>query len=656
MIRTLLSLLTFSSLGFAIALANSSTACGQTLSGGNLDVVGTPLADQVVFLIRGADLVVDVNGVESFFNLADVNSISISTIAGDDDIRNNTSIPMDADGGAGADRIFGGSGDDEIFGGGDDDSLFGRDGNDEIIGGSGTDFLFGGNGDDVLTIANPQAGDDRLFGGAGDDVLENGGEQFGGPGNDTLISRLPGARLSGGPGDDSISFSLPFFTRQGPAVFGGTGNDLIQDSFSTIFSFGIFSGTAEISNAFVDGGPGADVIGDRVDEPAVLLLPDGALLIAGGATDDSLSVTTELGMLVARVSNSTTNIEQIFAPEDVNSILLLGMEGDDVLVNSSDMPALFRGGFGDDVCVTNTDNDECRNTSDGGNDIYLLNGGCVDHRIRQSFESIFVMGSARDEMVELNSWHDGGPLTEISQIDLGGGDDYYFGIRNSSTPVIVRGGSGDDFLQGGLAANDEQLFGDSGDDVIEGNAGFESIFGGAGDDTIAAELIGNEINRVISGVASRDGSGSFVQGGLGNDVITGGGGADRLLGGAGEDFVRGLDGDDFLAGGIGNDTLLGEEGNDILRGASGNDQLIGGEGEDIIFGGLGDDRLLGVGEDDVLRGEGGNDELNGGAGDDLLFGGSGDDTLLGTSGNDRLNGEDGTDSLNGGSGTNVLNQ
>lgn len=67
-------------------------------------------------------------------------------------------------------------------------------------------------------------------------------------------------------------------------------------------------------------------------------------------------------------------------------------------------------------------------------------------------------------------------------------------------------------------------------------------------------------------------------------------------------------GDDMVYGGLANDFLVGGAGNDELVGRAGNDSFIGGGGNDMIFGGVGDDTaIFNVGTDGidtVVLGEG----------------------------------------------------
>ena len=72
-------------------------------------------------------------------------------------------------------------------------------------------------------------------------------------------------------------------------------------------------------------------------------------------------------------------------------------------------------------------------------------------------------------------------------------------------------------------------------------------------------------------------------------------------------------GDDLISTGFGNDFLVGGAGNDQLSGNQGNDSFIGGAGDDVIFGGAGDDiAIFNVSTDGADRTAlgGGNDVVN----------------------------------------------
>jgi Ca2+-binding RTX toxin-like protein len=65
----------------------------------------------------------------------------------------------------------------------------------------------------------------------------------------------------------------------------------------------------------------------------------------------------------------------------------------------------------------------------------------------------------------------------------------------------------------------------------------------------------------------------YIRGGAGPDRLIGGPGNDRLLGGGGDDFLSGGPEDDVLLGGPGNDILIRGPGSDVLRGGPGDDLI-----------------------------------------------------------------------------------
>lgn len=109
------------------------------------------------------------------------------------------------------------------------------------------------------------------------------------------------------------------------------------------------------------------------------------------------------------------------------------------------------------------------------------------------------------------------------------------------------------------------------------------------------------------------------------DELTGTSGDDILVGTNGQDTINGLDGDDDLSGAGGADAIEGGSGDDVVSGGSGADQLSGSDGDDRLAGGSGNDQLDGGGDIDRLLGGSGDDTLIGGANGDHLDGGSGFD-------------------------------
>jgi 5'-nucleotidase len=147
-----------------------------------------------------------------------------------------------------------------------------------------------------------------------------------------------------------------------------------------------------------------------------------------------------------------------------------------------------------------------------------------------------------------------------------------------------------------------------------------------------------------------DGSGGEIRGTSGNDVIVGTLGADTIFTGDGDDIVCGLGGNDKVFAGRGKDTVIGGPGNDKIFGGPGKDLLRGGAGNDRLIGGSGNDKLIAGFGRDFARGGPGADLLTGGTGNDKLHAGPGPDRVVGGNGNDRLRGDGGRDIVSGGLG------
>ena len=249
---------------------------------------------------------------------------------------------------------------------------------------------------------------------------------------------------------------------------------------------------------------------------------------------------------------------------------------------------------------------------------------------------------------------------------------------------------GNDYIAGG--AEDDMIFGQMGDDVIQGDGTADfagGIDAGASRDPVTGLLIVNPSIEDYLGVG-RDGD-DYIEGNGGNDVIFGNLGQDDIIGGSSNLFA-GLDGDntnrpdgsDLIFGGAGTaitrndlgdesetghardaDTIVGDNGN-IFR-------LIGADGEYLTFnfdtysidlriipravelldytnGGTNLDPFANFndrGADDEIHGEAGDDTIYGQRGNDALFGDGQSDDIIGGIGNDWISGGTDTDGVIG---------
>jgi Ca2+-binding RTX toxin-like protein len=144
-------------------------------------------------------------------------------------------------------------------------------------------------------------------------------------------------------------------------------------------------------------------------------------------------------------------------------------------------------------------------------------------------------------------------------------DGYAFGEGSGDWNVTSAAGGSDELLavEGvvgtrfadrvfGGDASAELIRGGSGNDVLEGgyySQGSDTIYGGGGNDIV----LGGE--EIVSYRGTFAGQGDRFFGGSGNDVLRGLDGADTLRGEAGADFLSGGPDRDVLAGGAGGDTF-----------------------------------------------------------------------------------------------------
>jgi Ca2+-binding RTX toxin-like protein len=244
-------------------------------------------------------------------------------------------------------------------------------------------------------------------------------------------------------------------------------------------------------------------------------------------------------------------------------------------------------------------------------------------------------------------------------VNLGDGNDTYFGTGAGFVPATVNGGDGNDVMFDGDGAGRREIYS-----------------GGNGVDTANYSLESHPVSLSLDNTANdgEAGEGDFVASDVEN--LTGGAQSDRLTGDNADNHLRGEGGNDRLSGLGGNDTF--EEGPtasgaDFISGGSGTDRVRYDErtaaGVRVTLDGAGDDGQAGEGDNvqpDVenisgtkfadtlvgsqlansISGLGGNDGINPLTGSDRVFGGDGDD---------RINVRDGVqDLVSGGAGNDAI--
>lgn len=297
--------------------------------------------------------------------------------------------------------------------------------------------------------------------------------------------------------------------------------------------------------------------------------------------------------------------------------------------------------------------------------------------------ALTVLGSRGDDTI---TWRGDGRL-DVNGDESGGYIDYSFAITvkgglgndnidgsTRSRGAITHGGPGNDTIIGSGAGGD-LMTGGSGDDQMDGgtpitgtvgdSVGFDEASGpvrldftssepqdtGEGFDTVVGfeGVVGSRYDDVFWSSPADE---SFI-GGQGRDLVsyakapgpvlfdlrehdqdTGAGGKDRFPAG-----IEGVEGSPYA------DTFIGNSRSNTLLGGQGDDRIRGLQGDDFLEGGAGADDVVGASGNDVLRGGAGDDRLDGTTGNDLLHGGAGRDVMTAGRGADRVFGGDGDDDL-----------
>ncbi len=365
-----------------------------------------------------------------------------------------------------------------------------------------------------------------------------------------------------------------------PAGTTSTENDIIVGTGSNE----TFDGGA--GNDSIDGGGGNDSIdGSGGNDTITGGIGDDTL--AGGTGTDTADYSSDtMGVTVTSTSATGTGIgtDVLSGFENV-----LGGSGDDTITGDG-VDNTLTGNNGKDTLFGGDGNDKLF----GGNSNDTMVGGAGDDKL---------FGGAGTNTADYSDDTLGITVTTSSATGTGIGTD----TLNKISKVL--GGSGDDNITGGGAAN--VIYGNDGDDTFFGGGGNDKLFGGSGADT----FFGGTGNDKMFGGAGRDtadysddtlgitATAKQVTGaGVGTDKlnkienVTGGSGNDMITGGSAANILTGNAGDDTLNGGNGNDTLFGGTGADRINGGKANDQLFGGGADGaadvFIFGdGFGDDTI-----------------------------------------------------------------
>ncbi len=546
-----------SAVGPITALLTAGTSSGATVDVfKNFEIVqGSSFDDSIAGVDGLDDSLHGGSGNDTLTGMGGFDSLS-----GDDgnDSLNGGTFPDTLSGGDGDDTLLGGSGNDLLRPGNGDDSADGGGGNDSIRGGAGLDTILGGDGNDTvhgLGDADSIVGDagiDILHGGTGIDTMRGGTELdvlFGDGGNDVLRGESGNDYIEGNDGNDSIVGGTFNDTLKGgignDTVEGNAGNDILEGNDGDDSLIGGTGADTLVGFKGFDtllGRSGSDILVGMGQHDSI----DGAggndLVFLGYGTD------TALGGNGNDTINGLNGTDHISG--DAGNDVLNGEQGNDTLI----------GGADDDVLNGGTENDlYIWNAGDGRDSIFDPSGTDTLRITSTSLEGLSQTFGPSSGIETID--HDSGAAFNI--VGSAGNDNWTFTGLDLTTVGVIRGGAGNDTLDG--TTSGDNLQGNTGADLLVGRQGDDTIIGGAGSD-------------LLIGMGQHD----SIEGGGGNDLIFMGFGTDTAIGGTGADTINGLNGTDDLSGNAGADVLNGEQGADTLTGGGGNDTLTGGTQSDLF--------------------------------------------------------------------------
>ncbi|MBC7730040.1 MAG: hypothetical protein H7242_21025, partial [Microbacteriaceae bacterium] len=640
--------------------------------------------------------------------------------------------------------IYGGGGNDTIIGTGAGDHLAGGSGDDIIRGGGGVDLIYGDSGFNVdpitrtLVMVTADAGVGTLPFGPVRDALIAGKDTLSGEGGADIIFGDHGVVNQVVPRGTVYANYAAAAGRM--AVFGyATAN-------ATNLQFPVVASDKLLTTGFVDS-----VASERFANGADDLIfggSSGDLIFGGGGGDeihagtgddlvfgDQGLVQTVGGFFLSRESlpplapelrpagqrsvvftatNTTTNVGS-------GDDLIYGDDGSDVLLGQQGKDTIF-GGSGDDVIIGGSnvigalDGDD-RLDGGTGNDVIAGDNADIYYRpdnldVRFAtltgatlYNEVPGLTEGQSQTVSVDAL--GRPINADPDGVLPAGvtaqrplhREYRIRLLDHSATLEQQPANrdirvwGNDTIAGG--ADDDEIFGQLGNDVIQGDA---SILG----QQVSASISSGGALILVPSVENLATDGEdYIEGGGGNDVIFGNLGQDDIIGGSSSLFGFGTpelrpDGNDIIFGGAGtriDRNALGTGGDsrisliaehafdaDVITGDNAMIlRILGANGQPLSFAydqtvdigsdpanpqrteNRGSQRVVvrtfdlldytpgndavGIGGNDLVKAEDGDDIVHGGRGNDVLYGDGWDDDLYGGTGSDRIFGGSGEDGI-----------
>jgi Ca2+-binding RTX toxin-like protein len=362
-------------------------------------------------------------------------------------------------------------------------------------------------------------------------------------GANRLTVRDPEIRILGGRGDDDVTLTARTAT---VTVELGAGNDRLTLAYDT-------PGDVRYYEIRVSGIE--TMIGGNMADNVIVTAPAWNSVFDLGAGVDSLTLSTTGANLV-----SVRNVENIIGSAQPDTVILLpsdAMNARAAAREAGASPAALAAMTVAPVSISITDIDSVRGSAgdeivtfaktvlnasvwlNGGNDVVRLNYGGANSIDTQNVETIY--GGGYNDSVTIS-----GATSIVDLVDLDFGSDTLTLNTTLGSNLRVRVANAETIL-GGADNSTVYVATQAWNMLVALGGGSDRVEFGAFDNVVSVTDVETAIGNIRADRMTVTGStGTYLDGGGGNDTLTGGRGADTILGGLGRDSMTGGTGADLF--------------------------------------------------------------------------------------------------------------
>lgn len=412
-----------------------------------------------------------------------------------------------------------------------------------------------------------------------------------------------------GQGIDPYAKDTKIVNRNGGSgvdmLIGHAGDDRLSGGAENDFLHG------RAGNDWLDGGAGNDLLDGGT----------GADRMIGGTGDDIYRVDDIGDKVIEKPGEGYDRVESTIDFD------MAGLNVEELRLTGSANVSAF-GSAAADTIVGNDGN----NVIDGRGGADIMRGGRGD--------DVYYVDNSADKVIELQGAGQGNDIVYAS---------VSYDLAATFVETLRLTGTSDTNAMGNSQIN--TLYGNAGNNILDGRGGADLMVGGLGNDTYYVDHVGDRVveragegNDTVYAAIDFDLAGTHVETlrltGRADLSAFGSNGNDALFGNAGNNVLDGRGGADVMTGGAGDDVYyvdhVGDKVIELQGKAQGNDTVYASVSynlaatfvETLVLTGTGNTSATGNSQANTLIGNAGDNVLNGMGGNDVLTGGGGSDTFV----------------------------